>query len=467
MLTKCLQDWPISDEKKLAQVKHEVELFEEIYALPKRNGVKNLFVPNIVKEIMYDRIKFIKNKNKKDLLKRLLDAGLLLGFNENGYVYVHEKQDDRIDLASALPTKDSKPFFVWQPNAGLLNFMDGSCNLENNWMDRKLGPIYNSLDIALITDPKEGFYETLREGGIETHALSISSVNVWLADLVFKFQSTYTFSDNFRRRIEFYFKNGKTTVVQQWQLMRLPGKQKVITPLDNIVSGVEKIHEAGVTPQHLLYYIENANLSHAHLEAIAEIINFLKTTPKKTVSELFPAQEITEVRRAQSFDASVAVIQRCTPSYRFIDYKTLTPSEFSLSRIPDKCVQSVVVEADKYAASFVPSSPPYLCICGPADKYFSRVVWTLATQINKMHWIQNVRLGQAKLESMARETTSQMLLFRLCPHQEDIAKYITQIFTRHFKNITVTLHYKNVPRKAFENSGLPNEKATLADEILV
>ncbi len=470
MLTRQLKDWKISDEEKITEVRHELALLEEVYAAPKNAGVKNLFVPNLVREIMQDRVKFLKNRKEADLLKRLLAAGMLLGFNENGYVHEPEKQTSWTDLANALPAKDSKPFFVWQPNESLLDFMDSSSDLEGDWMGRDLGIMHNSLDVVFIHDKKVFIGETLRDGGMQTHSLTFSSINCPIFDSVFNFHSVYTLSDGFKQRIEFYFKEGRIAAVQEWYLRTAPHvKQEEITPLEGIVSGFEKIQEEGVTPQHVLYYIEHSNLSQSHLKAIAELTDYLKTLPKRTVSELFPAQEIREVRKAQSVDAFVPAIKRRTPCYQFVRYEALTPSEFSCSKIPDRCVQSVVVLADnKYEAKFV-RQPSYLSLetleRKNTDWDLGSFVWDLETEINKMHWFQKIRLERTNYTPCGG--ISNMFGFRFAPSQKDIARYITEILAKQFNDLSVTVHYKNVPKEAYENSGLPNERATLVDEVLV
>ncbi len=308
---KKLENSNLNLEQSVELIKKEVELFDEIYCKPKREGVINLFVLEPVKEILSDRLNYLVHHTKEtELISKLFSMGKLMGFDADEIVKQEEGGWADIDLSKRLPTKNNVPFFAWLPNEILNSYGDIT---DNMWLERSIGPIKNSggLCSAEFNDTNTNYADDLVTHDylgktMSIHGLTFHKTRVIKGtDTRLSIDCGYHPMEGFMYSVSFHMKDKKVVSVTD-------GKTET-----DARSALDRLRdEISVSPQHILFYIENSNLSEYHKEELKTITDFLHSYPAAGTEYLFGKQEQAEPLTSKA--------------KRFFTRKSYTPKDHSL-----------------------------------------------------------------------------------------------------------------------------------------
>lgn len=146
----------------------------------------------------------------------------------------------------------------------------------------------------------------------------------------------------------------------------------------------------------------------------------------------------------------------------WVEAKDLTPEELRASLLADVHIVSIWVrftsEAGKhYKALHIydgkPTSIPQLIFLIQEEKDkpdFQDVQEIVANETG----------GLPKYISDRGTDICAMIELEHKPTQSRVADYVERIYIKHFTDVTTEAYFRNVPKSAYENSGLPLEKLT-------
>ena len=171
-------------------IENVIDLFDELYAVPKRAGVKGINTGNSERKMMHQALKYLSGSltenNKSELSQvnavkvpvlrtRLKEMGKILGFNSLGYIQRDKDSSlaGDIDFAKPIAHLNGHPFFVWKPHHYVMSDLEMAFGRGKwDWRDRELGPIDDSRDN--ITYGGGGLTVfTKRPNSLATHGMAI------------------------------------------------------------------------------------------------------------------------------------------------------------------------------------------------------------------------------------------------------------------------------------------------------
>jgi len=277
----------ISPQAALARIIKEYSVFNEIYGQPRREGVVGFFVPEYTKQILQDRLGYLKEnmnsfedrKMAEEVVHNLHDLGEVIGFGEN--VIKIEKGDNNIDLSEVRSSKGGNPYFVWGLPWPFSWHLEKLENIkEGEWMERETPEIDNSKENITIKGRGVTLYTKLPHA-VQTHALSFhKSYLPEGTDTRLSFDCGFDPWEGFEYSISFHLKDGR--IVKATDGPRETTAELALMKIQN---------ELGVPPQLLRLYIDYSNLSALHKEQIQGVTDILHTYPEISTVRLLALQQ--------------------------------------------------------------------------------------------------------------------------------------------------------------------------------
>lgn len=265
-------------------IERVTNLFDEVYATPKRAGVNGIVARNDERKVLQQALRYTSGSlTEQDqlsistinaakipiLAERLREIGKLLGFNPQGYI---KKETDyspagEIDFAKPIAHLNGHPFFVWRPHHFVMSDLKMAFKRGKwDWRDRELGPIDDSRDNVAYGDGGITVFTKL-PNALNTHGMTILKSKSLIpqdADTQLQINYCWHFMEGFMNNIHVNFKNGEvistygTNLIEVLTTGRLFEAGDVKQTLQFITDTLK------ITPQQFFYYIIASNLTDDH-----------------------------------------------------------------------------------------------------------------------------------------------------------------------------------------------------------
>jgi hypothetical protein len=294
-------------------VERVANLFDEVYATPKRAGVQGIVARNNERKILQQALHYVSSSlGEKDqaelspinaakvpiLNERLREIGKLLGFNPQGYI----KKDTgyspagEVDFAKPIAHLNGHPFFVWRPHYFVTSDLEMAFERGKwDWRDRELGPIDDSRDnVAYGAGGITVF--TKRPNALNTHGMTILKSKSLIpddADTQLQINYCWDFMEGFMNNIHVNFRDGEvistygTNLIEVLTTGRSFDTGDVEQTLQFITDTIK------ITPQQFLYYIMASNLTDDHRADLGILLRTAES--QKSPTYFLPTGSVTPV----------------------------------------------------------------------------------------------------------------------------------------------------------------------------
>ncbi|MBW2971661.1 hypothetical protein KY359_01370 [Candidatus Woesearchaeota archaeon] len=292
-------------------VERVTNLFDELYAAPKRAGVKGVVASGNERKMMHQALRYLecsltdsalrqvsaKNAAKiPALTKRLAAMGKLLGFNAQGYIPLEGREAHDTDFARPIANINGMPFFVWRPHNFVLSDLNMAFQRGRwDWRDREIGPIEDSRDNVAYGGGGVTMF-TKREGGLSPHGMTFIKSRHLLpkdADTQLQINYCWSFMEGFMNNVHINFREGEVVSTYGSNLVQVltTGQTEETGDAKQTMEFITDLLK--ISPKQFLYYIIVSNLSDEHRRDIGVLL--------RTAEEYTPATLSLPGQSSQAF----------------------------------------------------------------------------------------------------------------------------------------------------------------------